>query len=278
MNLIKQTTTLDGILDLPESHTWTDDPAAAEVMLVGGKAIDLDALPNLKGIFKCGVGTDNLPFAEAEKRGIKITLPSEKTRDVIFEETANFAVQLVFRALFHDSALGDFASWSKTARPALKDQKVLVLGTGKIGARVVEKLTPFVTVLPFDVSTHSLDSLPAMLEEADVVTLHLPLSEETRGWFNSEKMASMKEGAWLVNTARAPIVPEQDLAAALESGRIRAAFDVFWQEPYSGDLMKYVPDRLIVTPHVASTCQAFLEGLATDFNDFVHELMQGDET
>jgi phosphoglycerate dehydrogenase-like enzyme len=91
---------------------------------------------------------------------------------------------------------------------------------------------------------------------------------------NSEKLAWMKPGALLVNTARGPVVDEDALYNALNSRKIRAAFDVFWQEPYHGKLMEFAPERFMVTPHVASTCREFLEGCAKDFLAFQGDLTQ----
>lgn len=82
----------------------------------------------------------------------------------------------------------------------------------------------------------------------------------------------MKDGAAVVNTARGPIVDEDALYSELRGGRLRAAFDVFWQEPYNGKLAALHPEPFFMTPHVASTCEEFLEGLAEDFEEFLKRL------
>ena len=81
----------------------------------------------------------------------------------------------------------------------------------------------------------------------------------------------MQDDAILVNTARGPIVDEQALYEELRKGRIYAAFDVFWEEPYQGILAEFHPDRFYMTPHVASNCMDFLEGLASDFRKLEKE-------
>lgn len=267
MKLWKNTATLDALV--PELLD-TSPAETAELAVIGSRPIDLDALPALKGIFKCGVGTDNVPFEEAAKRGIEICLPSEETRRYIFEETANFAVQLVFRMLFTD--IGDVDSWTKHARTFLGKRRVLVIGHGNIGSMVEAKLAPSVTVTTYDVTENQPDELEPLMREADVVTLHTPLIDETRGFIDAEKLSWMKDGAALVNTARGPIVDEDALYAEISSGRIRAAFDVYWKEPYSGKLKEFHPDRFLMSPHVASTCHDFEAGLATDLRAFIQHL------
>jgi phosphoglycerate dehydrogenase-like enzyme len=264
MNIWSNTSTLKGLIDdLPTDAS----PAEAEVALIGGKVVKLDEFPNLRGIFKCGVGRDNVPEAEAEARGIQCGYPSHATAGIIFEETASFACHLVLKCLYAD--IGDFASWSKQDRTALSARTVLVLGTGNIGGRVASKLERFVRVATFDVRANRPEDLEEMIRRADCITLHVPLNESTTGFFNAEKLSWMKDGASLVNTARAAIVPEEDLYQKLKSGRLRAAFDVFWKEPYEGKLLELPQDRFMVTPHVASTCEEFLGGLARDFRAFL---------
>ena len=82
----------------------------------------------------------------------------------------------------------------------------------------------------------------------------------------------MKDDAVLINTARGKIVSEDALYDELAKGRIFAAFDVYWQEPYRGKLKAFHPDRFYMTPHVASTCSSFLKGCRQDLDNFIKEL------
>ena len=267
MKYWKNTATIDGLV--PELLN-TVDAAEAEIAVIGSKPIDLLGMPKLKGIFKCGVGTDNVPFDEAKARGVEICMPSEQTKQYIFEETANFAVYLVLRMLFID--IGEVDGWVKRSRGFLGNKNVLVIGQGNIGAHVSRKLVPSVNVLTFDVLNNSIDELRGLMEEADVITLHIPLMAATTGFIDAEKLSWMKDGAALVNTARGPVVDEDALYAEIESGRIRAAFDVFWKEPYTGKLKEFHPERFLMSPHVSSNCENFLESLAEDFNNFEMKL------
>ena len=218
-------------------------PEEAEVAVIGSKPISVDIMPNLKGIFKCGVGKDNVPFDKCKQRGIKICFPSQETSNYIFEETANYAVSLIFRMLY--SNVGDLGLWQKYERDFLGKRKVLLIGVGNIGGMVAKKLSPSVEVISHDALVNTPDELPAKMKQADVVSLHVPLMDSTRSFIDAEKLSWMKDGAALVNTARGPIVDEDDLEKELASGRLRAAFDVFWKEPYEGKLKKILSRPLL---------------------------------
>ncbi len=267
MHIFKATNTLDGYL--PELH-YTADQSEAEVILVGGKAFDLADFPKLKGVFKTGVGTDNLPFGLAKELGVKIALPSAETCDTIYDETAAFTCHLILSALY--AGCGDWDSWQKVDRPVTSGRNLLVIGTGKIGGKVVEKMAKLVHVTTFDAATDPASELESKVRAADCISLHIPLMPETKSFFSTEKLGWMKDGAALVNTARGPVVDEDALFAELSSGRLRAAFDVYWKEPYRGILADLPADRFIRSPHIASTCREFLEGTARDFLAFLEEL------
>ena len=269
MTIWTNTKTLDGYIpDLPLSS----DKATAAVALVGGKAIDLNDFPKLRGIFKTGVGRDNVPEAEAQARGIRCGFPSPATAAIIYEETACFACHLILKCLYAE--VGDFATWTKRDRPALASREVLVMGTGNIGGRVAAKMKSLARVSTYDVLHNRPAELEALVRRADCVTLHMPLTESTRGFFDAAKLAWMKDGAALVNTARAAVVPEDALFAELAQGRLRAAFDVFWQEPYQGRLRELSPDRFLTSPHVASTCREFIAATAADFRTFLKRIKE----
>ncbi len=265
--IFQATNTLDGYLPPLD---FTSSPADAEILLVGGKKFSLSDFPKLRGIFKTGVGTDNLPFEEAKERGVEIRLPSPETCDTIYEETAAFACHLILSGLY--AGAGDWGKWKKVDRPMTLHRNLLVLGTGKIGGRVAKKMEHLVNVTTFDAASDSPESLEPLIREADCISLHIPLTRETTGYFAKQRLSWMKDGAVLVNTARGPIVDEEALYDELASGRLRAAFDVFWKEPYEGRLSELPPDRFIKTPHIASTCREWLRGCAADFLGFVQDL------
>ena len=267
MNIWKNTETLDGYI--PEI-SFTADKTVAELALVGGKTIGINEFPRLKGIFKTGVGRDNVPEVEARERGILCAFPSAGTCKIIYEETANFACHLILQCLYAE--VGDFGTWTKKDRPMLTGRELLLLGLGNIGSRVAARMKHFLKVTVFDTLSHHPEELEPFMRRADCVSLHIPLTAATRGFIDATKLSWLKDGAALVNTSRGAIVAEEALHSELSSGRLRAAFDVFWQEPYRGRLQELPASRFLVSPHVASTCREFLAGTAQDFRAFVAEL------
>ena len=267
MQIWSNTKTLDGFVP---NLTFTSDKAAAVVALVGGKKIELNDFPRLRGNFKTGVGRDNVPEAEAAQRGIACGFPSPQTAEIIYEETANFACHLILQCAF--AGAGDFAAWSKKDRRALASHRLLIVGGGDIGRPVAAKMAPFMQVDTFDVAINKSEELEAKVRAADCISLHVPLNASTRDLINREVLGWMRDGAALVNTARGAVVSEEALFEELQSGRLRAAFDVFWNEPYAGKLLGLPGDRFIRSPHVASTCREFLAATAADLLRFISGL------
>lgn len=266
MNIFKLTNTIDEYLDNAK-YNFTYDKSKADLILVGGQKFDLNDFPKLKGIFKTGVGTDNLPFDEALKRNIEIRLPSQSTKDIIYEETASYTCFLILYGMY--SHVSEFDSWQKLNRISLSSKKLLVMGLGNIGKRVAFKMSSFMKVLTYDPLENTENELLELFRNADCVSLHMPLTSSTKSFFNKEKLSLLKDNCLLVNTSRGPLVDEDALYEELYTKRIKAAFDVFWNEPYNGRLINISEKHFIKSPHIASTCNEFLEGLAADFDEFL---------
>ena len=272
MKIWKNTSTLDNLSPLVEE---TGSPEEAELAVLGSRPLDLEAFPRLRALFKCGVGTDNIPFAKCRERGILIGMPSEATKTIIYEETANFTVFLLLRQLYQD--VGNWGKWEKRSRPFLGDQKILLIGQGNIGRRVREKLSPLCRVLTYDIIAQTPDALRPLMQEARAISLHIPLNDVNRGFLDAEKLSWLPDGAIVVNTSRGPIIEEMALHRECASGRLRAALDVFWQEPYQGPLADLPEPPVYRSPHVASTCEDFLRGLARDLEAFHQTLLAAPE-
>jgi phosphoglycerate dehydrogenase-like enzyme len=113
----------------------------------------------------------------------------------------------------------------------LAARSLLVIGAGRIGQRVIDKMTAFMQVESFDTARDAPAVLEAKVRAADCVSLHIPLTDETRGFLSAERLSWLRDGAVVVNTARGPVIDEDALYAELSANRLRAAIDVFWQEP-----------------------------------------------
>ncbi len=263
----KNTATLDGY---DQGLHFTNSKKDADIAILGSKSISLADFPNLRGIFRAGLGSDNVPEKEAKEKGIEIRYPSNKTVEIIFEETARFTCSLIFRALYDN--VGTLNPWIKEPRYQLSKKTLLVIGLGRIGSRVAQLMDPFMYVTTFDILKNQNSDLKLLLHQADCITLHIPKNEDNISFIDAEKLSWLKNGAALVNTARGAIVDEDALYTELQSGRLIAAFDVYWTEPYKGKLTEFYPGLFYMTPHVASTCVGFLKGCRNDIIALIEDI------
>jgi len=267
MLLWKNTKTLDGFIDdIPQTSSQKN----ADIALMGSKPIYLDEFPKLKGIFRVGVSSTNVPVAEAKKRNIAVSFPSDETKNYIFEETADFTCGLILKSQYRN--LGTIDPWVKNNRTALAEKTLLIIGEGRIGSMVKEKMNSFLNILSYDSFKYTGVKLEPLLPQADFVSIHIADTEDNISFINSEKLALMKDGATLINTSRGRIIDEKALYNELKNERLFAAFDVYWEEPYTGKLIEFYPDRFDMTPHIASTCNEFLTGSEKDLRHFINEL------
>lgn len=257
---------LEGEVDVWES----DAPPSAEVLRERARGADalvsllsdridamlLDACPSLRIVANYAVGYDNVDVAAATERGVAIT----NTPDVLTDATADLTMTLllaVARRLREAEALartGDFGHWSPTALLGLelRGATLGIVGHGRIGAAVAERARAFgMNIVAVSRSAGDFD---AMLATADVVSIHCPLTEETRGLFDARAFAQMRPGAILVNTARGPIVDEAALVDALDGSLGGAGLDVYQDEPRVHPAL-LERDDVVLTPHIGSATE-----------------------
>jgi D-3-phosphoglycerate dehydrogenase len=222
----------------------------------------------LRVIGRAGVGVDNVDVEAATRLGIVVANAPESTVVSAAEHTIGLLVALA-RNIPQAHAALTAGRWERSAWGGveLAGKTLGVLGFGRIGQQVARRALglgmrvvahdPFVA----DERVRELGAEPAasrddVLAAADFVTLHLPLTDETRGTIGAEAFARMREGVRLVNAARGELVDEQALADALRDGKVAgAALDVFSREPYDGPLLGL--EHVVVTPHLAaSTAEA----------------------
>ena len=218
----------------------------------------------LKVIGRAGVGVDNVDVAAATRRGIVVANAPESTVVSAAEHTIGLLVALARNIPQAHAALRQ-GRWerSRWAGVELADKTLGVLGFGRIGQQVARRAVglrmhvvaydPFVYPERFrDIGAERAGSIEDVLAAADFLTLHQPLTAETRGAINAEAFARMRDGVRIVNAARGELIDEPALVEALKSGKVAAAaLDVFAQEPYSGPLLEL--DNVVLTPHLAAS-------------------------
>ena len=231
-------------------------------------AATLDQLPNLKMISVLATGYNIVDVAAARSRGIPVcNVPSYST-DAVAEFVMALILDFNKKARVHSDLVGqgawqqcpDFSFWRNAHFNELAGKTIGIIGFGTIGQRLGEIASAFkMRVLANSRSRSATTSYPfewadtdAIFEQADIVSLHCPLTDETQGLVNKARLARMKSTAFLVNTARGPLVVEQDLCDALNSDVIAgAACDVVSAEPILAENPLLKAKNLTLTPHIA---------------------------
>jgi D-3-phosphoglycerate dehydrogenase len=226
----------------------------------------LERADRLKVIGRAGVGVDNVDVETATRRGIVVANAPESTVVSAAEHTIGLLVALSRNIPQAHAALKQ-GRWERARYGGIElEGKTLgVLGFGRIGQQVARRALglglrvvaydPFVAKERFrELGAERIETLGEVYEAADFLTLHLPLTEETRGSIGSEAFAQMRDGVRLINAARGELVDEPALVDAITSGKVAAAaLDVFSAEPYEGPLLEL--DNVIVTPHLAASTE-----------------------
>jgi D-3-phosphoglycerate dehydrogenase len=227
----------------------------------------LAAAPQLRVIARHGVGVDNIDVAAATRRGIPVVYTPEANAVSVAEHVLALMTALAKRIVEYDAATrrGAFAVRDSLRAVDLEGKVLGVVGLGRVGTAVSRKAKAAfnMRVLGYDPFLDSTEirsrgaepvsDLPSLLREADVVTLHVPLTPQTRRLIGKGELAAMKPTAMLVNTSRGAVVDEAALAQALHQGRLAgAALDVFEREPPDPGNPLFSAPNLVVTPHSAA--------------------------
>ncbi|HZT45324.1 MAG TPA: phosphoglycerate dehydrogenase [Gaiellaceae bacterium] len=224
----------------------------------------IEGASRLKVIGRAGVGVDNVDVDAATRRGIVVANTPDSTVVSAAEQTIGLLVALARNIPQAHAALkhGDWQR-SRWSGVELAGKTLAVLGFGRIGQQVARRalglLMRVVAYDPFvgedrfrEAGVERMTELRDALAAGDFVTLHLPLTDETRGIIGRDAIAQMRDGARLVNAARGALVDEEALVDAIREGRLAgAALDVFSAEPYRGPLLEL--DEVVVTPHLAAS-------------------------
>jgi glyoxylate reductase len=229
----------------------------------------LEAAPNLRAVANYAIGFDNIDLEATARRGVQVG----NTPDVLTDATADLAWALMLAVArriveaSRDARDGRWRTWEPQGwiGADVHGATLAIVGAGRIGQAVAKRASGFeMEVLMVDLG----DDLHAALERADFVSIHTPLTPDTRHLIDADALARMKPTAILVNTARGPIVDQDALAEALREGRLAGAgLDVTDPEPLPPDHALYDTPNLVVVPHIGSattTARAAMADRAVD--------------
>lgn len=252
--------------------------------------IDKDVIAsakNLKVIAKYGVGLDNIDIKAATERGIYVTNTPEANANVVAEHVMAFMLALAKNLFETDRELriGNFDIRREVVSVDLEDKTLGIIGLGRIGNLVAQKANhgfgmnvigydPYVTKPITEIE--KVTELKTLFEKSDFISLHLPLTDSTRGIIGEKEFNWMKPTAYFLNASRGGVVKEADLISALKNNTIAgAAVDVFEIEPPEIDNELFTLDNVIVTPHSAALSVEGAMRMAVHAAMQVNEVFEG---
>jgi D-3-phosphoglycerate dehydrogenase len=232
-------------------------------VIAGTEKITEKVLSNaekLKVISRYGVGMDNVDLNTANQKGILVFNTPETPSIAVAELTLTLILNLLKKINKHDKKVKQ-NQWKPEIGNLLSEKTIGIIGLGRIGKKLVQMLKGFkVKIIAYDikpdekfiqnnnVETTTLDTL---LQKSDIITLHLPITEETKNIIGEKQLQMIKPHAIIINTARGGLIDENTLYNMLKNKKIAgAAMDAFEQEPYTGKLKEL--DNVILTPHIGT--------------------------
>ena len=242
-------------------RAWGAQAVVINKVIIDAKV--MSALPSLKYIGVTATGTNVVDLIEAQKRGITVTNVPAYAANSVAQHVIAMILHFASKVTFYDQQVHqgkwvsspDFCFFSKPLIE-LEGKKLGIIGYGAIGQQVGRIAGVLgMEILPYSPSYFRAKkclALEEVFEQADYLTIHCPLTEQTAGMINRKSLATMKRTAIIINTARGPIVNEADLAEALEKGTIAAAaVDVLSTEPPTADNPLLSAVNMLITPHVS---------------------------
>lgn len=250
---------------------------------------DIAQMQQLKVIAKHGAGVDNIDCRAATVRGIPVVNTPEAVTTPVAEHTLALMLALSRQIASADLALrqGTFRDRRQFLGVELAGRALGILGLGRIGSRVAEMASlglgmkvyaydPYLVEGQYSGPAGMEGSLESLLEKVDFLTVHVPLTGETKHLINSETLKRVKPGCRIINTSRGGVVDGTALVAALEDGRLGgAALDVFEKEPLQPDDPLCSAPNTLLTPHIASSTPESLDRISLQAAQGVLDVLQG---
>ena len=242
---------------LSEDQLIASKPANCVGIIAGLEPLSarvLDHYRELKVISRLGTGMDSVDLEAARKHGVSVLGTPDATTDAVAELTLGLMLASLRGIAVSDRSMRS-QKWSPVIGGLIKGRTVGIVGFGRIGRRVAELVEAFgARVVFFDPFAQGKDSrsvtLRELLDASDIVTLHTPLNDDTRGMLGASEIARLKPGCIVVNVARGGLADEQALTEVVHAGRIKAAVDCFVEEPYTGALCDEAD--AVLTAHMGS--------------------------
>ncbi|HCX95742.1 D-isomer specific 2-hydroxyacid dehydrogenase NAD-binding protein [uncultured spirochete] len=238
----------------------------AEVLIVRSKTkVDkamIDAAPKCRYIIRGGVGVDTIDVEYAKSKGIAVDNTPEASSLAVAELAFALMIAMPNHLVRADNSMKE-GKWLKKEleRTELNGKTLGLIGIGRIGHELALRAKAFgMSVIAYDKyvtssEVASLVSLDEVYAKSDYISLHTPLTDETRGMINAASIAKMKKGVYLINTCRGQVVVEQDIADALNSGKMAGyATDVYNKEPPEGSPLLKAPN-VLMTPHLGASTE-----------------------
>ena len=242
-------------------------------------------LPNLRVIARTGVGFDKIDMAAATNNQVVVTI----TPNSNFEAVAEHAMMLILalaKSVVNVDKYTRLGCWPNSPTKPIRDSVLGIVGLGRIGkslamrAQAMKMQILVSETLPDGtfIEEHDIElvSMQSLFQRADYISLHCPLTDETRGLICKETLALMKTEASIINTARGGLIVENDLAIALTEGTIAgAALDVLEQEPTLPSNQFYGLDNAILSPHIAGSDRLSRQAMGIEAANYVIDLSKG---
>ncbi|MDP9304108.1 MAG: D-glycerate dehydrogenase [Actinomycetota bacterium] len=256
-----------------------------DALIVANEPVPLELLPGLRLVANYSVGYDRLGIEELTRRGV----PVSNTPGVLSAATADLTFGLILatrRRIVEGDAHVRSGRWTAQWTDGFLAEELTgstlgIVGLGRIGQAVARRAQGFELRVLYTQRTRAetdlaeYRELDALLAESDIVSIHTPLTPETRGLIDAGRLALLREGACFVNTARGEIVDEAALVAELVSGRLRAGLDVFAHEPnVPAELLPL--QNVVLTPHLGSATRQTREAMTRIVVDNVLAFERGD--
>ena len=256
-----------------------------DALIVANEPVPLELLPSLRIVANFGVGTDRIDVTACAHRGVVVT----NTPGVLDAATADLTMALILavrRRLVEGDRVVRAGAWHGSWADGFLGREVTgstigVVGLGRIGGAVARRARGFDLRVLYTQRTRvetdlaEYRTLDDLLRESDVVTIHTPRTTETEGMIDARRLALLRDGSTLVNTARGEIVDEPALVRELVGGRLSAGLDVFAHEPSVPDELLDLPN-VVLTPHIGSATVETRESMTRLVVDNLHAADRGE--